>query len=66
VNLTMTPPTLPNEQVLSAARFCQALDLIRHGHPLPSEPPPTEGTSYGFVNVYPGKSTDHRRDGWDG
>jgi hypothetical protein len=67
VNLAMTPPTLPNQQLFSAVRFFQALDLIKHGHPLPSEPPPAEGTSYGYVvQVCPGRSTDHRRDGWDG
>ncbi|HEX5137959.1 MAG TPA: hypothetical protein VFY93_13365 [Planctomycetota bacterium] len=67
VNLTMTPPTLPNEQTVSAVRFSQALDLIRHGRPLPEKPPSTEGTSRRYpVDVCPGRSADGRRDGWKG
>jgi hypothetical protein len=66
VNLTLTPPTLPNEWLVSAARFSQALDLIKHGNPLPAEPPSIEGMSYAVANVCPGKSTDGRRDGWGG
>ena len=67
VNLTIAlPPILPYEQSVSSARFLQALDLIKHGSPLPAEAPSVEGTRYGFASVYPGKSTDHRRDGWKG
>jgi hypothetical protein len=63
VNLSLATRTMPNEEHVAAARFHQALDLMRHGKPLPAEPPPTEGTTYGFVSVYPGKGTEHRSDG---